>query len=178
MAAYLRDRGRDVTLIDLVPGDGRASIRMLAKQVAEAVDRLRDRSKVERVDLVGHSMGALVSRTYVQREEGKGSVRRFVSIAGPHKGSPLAHAMAVELFAGIRDMRPGSDHIKDLEQDEDPWGPVEVHCIYTGWDLLIRPVETAILAGAKSVHRIDVKLHRWLPQDARVLDRIASLLGS
>ena len=43
--------------------------------------------------VVGSSMGALVSRAYVQRFEGKQRVRRFVSISGPQHGTATAWAL-------------------------------------------------------------------------------------
>ncbi len=165
-------------MIDLAPSDGRATINEIAEHVQRAVEKLRAHRGVEQVDVVGHSMGALVSRTFIQRYGGRDVVRNFVSTAGPHGGSPLARIGGVPPWlAGIRDMRPGSAHLRDLERDADPWGKVRVHCIYTPWDMLIRPVETAILRGATSVHRIDVKIHRWVPSDPRVLARVAELIA-
>jgi len=53
------------------------------------------------VDIVGHSMGALVSRAITYRSDflldpvtlGTGYVHKIVSVGGPHKGSPIAAEM-------------------------------------------------------------------------------------
>lgn len=41
------------------------------------------------VDLVGHSLGALASRTWLKLFDGHRWVRRFVSLGGPHGGTAL-----------------------------------------------------------------------------------------
>ena len=74
----------DVQIVELKPNNGDAPIAVLAGQVAEAAGSLRARTGSARVDVVGFSMGALVSRYYLQRLEGRNHVRRFVSISGPH----------------------------------------------------------------------------------------------
>jgi triacylglycerol lipase len=157
----------------LRPNDGRAPIAELAAQVAAQAQALCASSGAARVDLVGFSMGALIGRHFVQRGGGKQQVRRFVSISGPHHGTLTAHALPLR---GVRDMRPGSALLQDLAGDADPFGPVEVHCIYTPFDLTIVPASSSVLAGARSVHRVPVAVHRWMLHDRRVQALTAELL--
>ncbi|HKP58780.1 MAG TPA: alpha/beta fold hydrolase [Polyangiales bacterium] len=174
MVQGLQLRGiRELWSFDLEPADGRAPIPELARQVQAQVDALLERHACERVDLVGFSMGALASRYYLQRCGGRERVRRFVSISGPHAGTWTAYALP---FAGVRQMRPGSGLLRDLDADPDPWGEVEVHCIYTSLDLMIFPPESSILRGARATHRLRVPLHRWMIHDAGVLDLVARTL--
>lgn len=174
MRAELEQRGLGpVRAIDLVPNDGRAPILELARQVGEHARELAERAGAERVDVVGFSMGALVTRAYVQRLDGKQRVRRFVSISGPHRGTATAYALP---FAGCRDMRPGSAFLRGLEADRDPWGEVEVHVLYTPYDLMILPAASSRLPGARSEHVLPVALHRWMIHDARALERVARIL--
>jgi pimeloyl-ACP methyl ester carboxylesterase len=99
--------------------------------------------EVERIALVGHSMGGLVARSgcYQAAERGDlwpGHVRHVVSLGSPHMGAPLAqgvHWASAALHAlpetrplagflrrrsaGIRDLRQGS--LVDLDwRDRDP----------------------------------------------------------
>lgn len=166
-------RDRDVETIDLVPNDGRATIRELAAQVAARIEGLLVGADVARLDLVGFSMGALVSRTYIQRLGGRDRVRRFVSISGPHHGTLDALVMP---YAGTRDMRPGSALLTDLASDADPWGDVEVHVLYTPFDLMIVPPRSSELPGAKSTQRIPVAFHRFMIEHPRATKAIADLL--
>lgn len=170
----LRERGIErVHSFDLLPSDGRAPIAQLARQVADHAAALRRETGSARFDLVGFSMGALASRFYLQRLGGREHVRRFVSVSGPHAGTWTAFALP---FAGLRDMRPDSALLRELASDDDPFGDVEVCCLYTPYDLMIVPAMSSVLPGARSVHRLPIALHRWMMRDPRVLDLIAETL--
>ena len=174
LAAALRARGHaEVFTVDLRPNDGRAPLEELAEQVQEQVEAICTERGDTQLDLIGFSMGALIARYYVQRLGGRERVRRFVSISGPHAGTWTAYALP---FAGVRQMRPTSAFLRELQRDADPFGPVQVHCVYTPWDLMIVPPHSSVLPGAQSVHRVPVRLHRWMLTDARVVERVAELL--
>jgi len=174
LAAALRAHGHDEAFtFDLRPNDGRAPLEQLAEQVAREVEQICASRSESRLDLVGFSMGALIARYYLQRLGGKERVRRFVSISGPHAGTWTAYALP---FAGVRQMRPSSPWLRSLQRDPDPFGPVQVHCVYTPWDLMIVPAHSSVLPRAHSVHRLPVRLHRWMLTDARVVERVAELL--
>jgi triacylglycerol lipase len=161
-----------VTALSFSPNDGRATIEELGAQIAREVDRLREEGA--HVDVVGFSMGALASRWYVQRGGGKEKIRRFVSISGPHAGTLTALAVG---FAGVRQMRPGSDLLRDLASDSDPWGDVEVHALYTPFDLMIVPAVSSLLVGARTTHKVPALLHRFMLSDQRVHAIVAKLLA-
>lgn len=176
LRAGLEARGvRDAIAMDLRPNDGRAPLPLLAAQVAYAVEAAIERGATDdgRVDLVGFSMGALVSRYFIQRGGGRAKVRRFVSISGPHEGT--MHAFALP-FEGVKQMRPNSALLRELASDPDPWGPVEVHTVWTPLDLMIVPARSSRLPHARSELRVPVALHRWMLSDPRVLDHVAALL--
>jgi len=162
-----------VAALDLKPNDGRAPIERLAAQVEEAAAPLLE--DAGRIDLVGFSMGALVSRYWLQRMGGKTRTRRFVSISGPHAGTLTAWAMP---FDGVRQMRPNSALLEDLASDDDPWGDVEVHTVWTPFDLMILPPRSSRLAQAYADHRLPVPMHRFMITDRRALDRVAEILGA
>jgi triacylglycerol lipase len=158
-----------VRTVDLVPNDGSAPIADLARIVETAASAY----DAPRIDVVGFSMGALVSRYFIQRLSGKARVRRFVSIAGPHAGTALASLMPGR---GVRDMRRASALLDELARDPDPWGDVEVHTIWTPYDLMIRPTSSSQLPRSKSDTRIPAAMHRWLVTDARSLRRVREIL--
>jgi triacylglycerol lipase len=174
LKAGLERRGIErVHAIDLAPRGGRAPIAELGKLVASEAEALAAREGAARVDVVGFSMGALVARWYVQRGGGKERVRRFVSISGPHRGTLNAYALP---FTAVRDMRPNSALLRDLASDVDPFGPVEVHCVYTPFDLMILPSKSSVLPGARSVRAIGVAIHGLMIFDRRVQDHVADVL--
>ncbi|MCR4819027.1 MAG: hypothetical protein K5841_08745 [Fretibacterium sp.] len=73
----------------------------LAKTIAGVLDSLNEKGiAATRADLVTHSMGGLMARQYLRNDidtgnrtpnsYGLGTVRRVVTIAAPHRGTPLA----------------------------------------------------------------------------------------
>jgi triacylglycerol lipase len=174
MRAGLERAGRGpVAALDLSPNDGTGTIEALASQVEVAAQALLEEARATQLDLVGFSMGALVSRYWVQRSGGKERARRFVSISGPHHGTLTAFAMAK---AGVIQMRPESPLLADLERDRDPWGPVEVHTLWTPYDLMIVPAHSSQLRGVREDHRLTIALHRWMITHPRAIERVCSIL--
>lgn len=158
--------------IDL-PRNGRLSISELGELLAHEAEALADTEAAAQIDVVGFGMGALVARWYVQRGGGRDRVRRFVSISGPQHGTLGAYALPLRT---VKDMRPDSALLRDLAADADPFGQVEVHCVYTPFDLMILPAKSSILPGARSVRAIYVPIHGLMIFDPRVHDYVAEVL--
>lgn len=159
--------------IDLSPNSGEAPIRELAKQVHGRALRFRSDVSAERIDVVGFSMGALVSRYFIQRLGGSNQVRRFVSISGPHRGTLTAFGLS---HAGVRDMRPGSALLRELNDADNVWGAVEVHSLWTPFDLMVVPATSSVLRDSRSNQAFPVLLHRHMLTDERVVARVVELL--
>jgi triacylglycerol lipase len=172
MRAALADRGwGSVHAIDLDPNDGSVEIPKLAEQVANAADRLAPAGPI---DLVGFSMGALVSRYWLQRMGGRERVRRFISISGPHRGTLTAWLSGKP---GAVQMRPNSALIEGLFTDPDPWGRTEVHAFWTPFDLIILPAGSSALPGARE-RRFNVPLHPMMLHSREVISAVAEVLGT
>lgn len=161
--------------LDLSPNDGSGTIESLARQVEDAASEVLGEGGTGKLDLVGFSMGALVSRYWVQRMSGKTRVRRFVSISGPHQGTVTAFAIKK---AGVVQMRPKSPLLASLESDADPWGDVEVHTLWTPYDLMIMPPRSGQLPRAASDHCLRIALHRWMITHPRAVETVVSILAS
>jgi triacylglycerol lipase len=169
MRSALEEAGlADVRTIDLSPNDGSGLIEELASQVESAARDLE-----APFDVVGFSMGALVTRYWVQKLGGKERARRFVSISGPHAGTMTAFAMAK---AGVRQMRPKSALLSELDADPDPWGRCEVHTLWTPYDLMIVPARSSRLSRAAYDHCLPVPLHRWMITHPRAIKTVISIL--
>lgn len=173
MRAALERARRTVRAVDLVPNDGSAPIERLAEQVERAADELVAEGAKGRLDLVGFSMGALVSRYWLQRMDGRARCRRFVSISGPHAGT--VQARWLPFLAGVRQMTPGSPLLVDLAADAEPFGEVEAHSVWSPYDLMIVPPTSSRLRAARE-HRLPILLHRWMISDARVIGRVREIL--
>lgn len=171
---YLAVRGfAPVVAMDLSANDGSVPIAELSDEVATAVVKLRRETGRSQIDVVGYSMGAIVSRHFIQRRGGKDIVRRFVSIAGPHHG---VIGGLLSNRPGARDMRPESALVQDLESDQNPFGPVEVFDFWFPLDPVIVPSFSAILRGARLSCPFLVKSHGDMIHDERTQAAVAEVL--
>jgi triacylglycerol lipase len=75
-------------------------------------------------------MGGLVSRYYLQRLGGIHRVRKFVTIATPHRGTWTGFLRA---NPGARDMRPGSAFLRDLNRDVEMLDGISFTSIWSPW---------------------------------------------
>ncbi|GFN06489.1 hypothetical protein Smic_50450 [Streptomyces microflavus] len=64
------------------------------------------------VDIVGHSLGGLIARYYVQRLGGDRRVRTLVTLGTPHGGTAVAPGAGIHPI--VRQMRGGSALIEEL----------------------------------------------------------------
>lgn len=89
-------------------------IRTAAELLGRHIEEICERTGSPQVDVVGHSLGGLIARYYVQRLGGDGRVRILVTLGTPHSGTrvaPLANAHPI-----VRQMRPGSAVIEELSR--------------------------------------------------------------
>ncbi len=86
-------------------------VRTAARRLAEAVEDIVATTGYHRIHLVGHSLGGLVARYYVQRLGGDARVHTLVTLGTPHTGTIPAYFLPVRLG---RQLRPGSDLMTEL----------------------------------------------------------------
>ncbi|MYW09634.1 alpha/beta fold hydrolase [Streptomyces sp. SID2563] len=89
-----------------------SDIRTAAELLDRHIEEICARTGHPRVDIVGHSLGGLIARYYVQRLAGDRRVRTLVTLGTPHSGTavaPLAGALPI-----VRQMRQGSAPVEEL----------------------------------------------------------------
>lgn len=144
LARHLQGEGWEPHACTLAPSWGQLGIDQLAAQLDAFI---RERVPAETpVDLVGFSMGGLVGRYYLQRMNGLERVRRFVTIATPHRGTVMAYFVN---NPGCRQMRPGSPFLRDLERDADRLAAVGFTSLWTPLDAIILPSQSSVLPEAR-----------------------------
>jgi triacylglycerol lipase len=171
MMLYLQKQGWSVYTLDLLPNNGVVSLDKLAEQVADyvAITFKPD----QQLDLVGFSMGGIVSRYYIQRLRGIERVQRFITISSPHQGTLTA---LLSRLPGCIQMRPHSPLLKDLNSDVEMLKRLEFTSIWTPFDLMIFPAQNSHIPLGREVV-IPVALHPWMLKDSRVLAVVAEALG-
>jgi len=142
MARALRSAGfRNVVCVgyDMLRHD----MASLATLLAADVDRALEGSGAKRCVLVGHSLGGLVARSYVQDHGGEDTVDTVVTIGTPHAGTRTS---LLGPGASARAMRPGSAFLRDLGRTVRP-GPVRWIAYSSDLDAVIRPTASARLTA-------------------------------
>lgn len=163
--------GRRVLTPDLTPNDGSAGINELAVQIGKFMEK--NLSPGEPCDVIGHSMGAMVARSYIQRHGGRRRVRKLVTLAAPHHGTVLAW---LHQGQGARDLRPGSAFLRDLARDVDKLEGIQVASYWTPFDLIIVPPRSSELPIGENRRRY-LPHHRSLVENPRLARELVELLG-
>lgn len=172
LAAYLRDLGwHAIHAVNLTPNNGDKGLDELALQIQDYIDtHLPDEAVL---DLVGFSMGGIVSRYYVQRLGGAQRVRRFVTLSSPHNGTWTGYFRD---NPGVRQMRPASAFLQDLNATLHELEPVEFISLWTPFDLMILPASSSILPMGKSI-RLPVLAHPFMLTNYHALVSLTTVLG-
>jgi palmitoyl protein thioesterase len=117
-------------------------IRTAAELLGRHIEEICARTGRSEVDIVGHSLGGLIARYYVQCLGGDHRVRTLVTLGTPHSGTsvaPLASAHPI-----VRQMRPGSAVIEELRMPA-PGCRTRFVSFWSDLDQLMVPVETACI---------------------------------
>lgn len=119
-----------------------------AREIADHVDRLRERTGARRVDIVAHSMGGLAVRYFLSDPERAPEARRVVFLGTPQRGTWIAY------FAwgdGGGEMIPESEFLDSLNAQPPVPSGVDALTIRTPVDTHIVPGENATLPGVPDV---------------------------
>jgi hypothetical protein len=118
-----------------------SDVRAAARQLAETVETICEQTGYERIHIVGHSLGGLVARYYVQRLGGDDRVHTLVTLGTPHAGTHVARLVP----AGVcQQMVPGSDVLAELDQPA-PDCQTRFVSFWSDIDALISPKQSARL---------------------------------
>ena len=149
---------------------GKTSLRRLARDLDSTIEELVG-PEIE-IDIVGFSMGGLVSRLWLQNHNGFSRTKRFFSIGTPHFGTYTAQMIPSFFFPGIAEMKRGSSLLSQLNNDLTSLEKVECTSFFTRWDLMSLPGWQAKLSIGDSYH-LPVLTHKELITNSSSLDVLA-----
>jgi pimeloyl-ACP methyl ester carboxylesterase len=115
-------------------------IRTAAELLGRHIEEICERTGQQEVDIVGHSLGGLIARYYVQRLGGDVHVRTLVTLGTPHSGTRVAPLMDAHPI--VRQMRPGSTVLEELREPA-PACRTRFVSFWSDLDQLMDPLETA-----------------------------------
>jgi triacylglycerol lipase len=151
-------------------------VRRAAVDLAVDIERLSARTGYDRIHVIGHSLGGLIARYYVQRLGGDARVHTLVTLGTPHHGTLLAQAG--HLLPLVRQLTPGSELIAELAEPA-PHCQTRFLAFYSDLDHLIVPSRNARIdhpdldARNIAVHGVG---HLSMPNNGRIAFEIASAL--
>ena len=140
--------------------------------LAKKVDEMRINLKVEKVVLVGHSMGGMIARNYVQNRGGAAYVHGMVTLGAPHHGSKLA---PFALSPIGKSLLPGSAFLRQFNSITWPEETPAIS-IFTRYDNIVLPADSAKMVGAQNVE-LDGMGHTALLFHPRALQATIEALG-
>jgi alpha/beta hydrolase fold len=147
-----------------------------AAELGAEIDRIRAGTGHDRIHVVGHSLGGLIARYHLQRQDGARRVQSLVTLGTPHGGSVLAHLLPTPL---VRQLRPGSPLLQELAEPA-PDFDTPVTAVYSDLDQLVLPTSAArcdhpdIRARNVLVRGVG---HMSLPFSRSVVDEVAATLA-
>ncbi|MER6348824.1 esterase/lipase family protein [Streptomyces sp. NPDC001595] len=117
-------------------------VRTAAALLGRHIEEICERTGSDRVDVVGHSLGGLIARYYVQRLGGDRRVRTLITLGTPHSGTRVARLANAHPI--VRQMRPTSDVIEELAGPA-PGCRTRFVCFWSDLDHVMVPPEAARL---------------------------------
>ena len=162
----------------------RQDVAAIAQRLKEHVELVRTVSGSPRVHVIGHSLGGIALRWYVQELGGDEAVDTAVTVACPHEGT-VAAVLAAPLGPTAQQLLPGSHVMRRLREGARRTS-VRWVSYYSNIDLLVQPSRSAVLRDeAMNATNVLVKDHGHLsillsPKLARsIVDQLesATLVG-
>ena len=117
-----------------------ASIPRFAEQLADVVALVVSHTGCDRVNLVGHSMGGLVIRYYIEHYGGAARVGKAIMLGTPNFGTTMA---VLSPFETAGQFRLDSPLITNLNESFSPRDSVEYISIWSDFDNIVVPPENA-----------------------------------
>jgi pimeloyl-ACP methyl ester carboxylesterase len=146
-----------------------------AAKIAAKVESIAAQSHLDRMDIVGHSMGGLVGLYYLKRMGGRRRVRRLIMLGTPTSGtwSALLGVALAPLGRASLQLLPDSAFLRELDAGDLPDG-VEIFSVAGDRDRLAPPSTTRL----RGVSHICLPTnHAGLLVDAQVAQVVGEILA-
>ena len=124
------------------------SIDEMMPVLAARIETICGETGAEKINIVAHSMGGLVTRAYLVAHAGADRVARLITIGSPHQGTQMA---AFGVGRCVHEMRPDSARLKALVAAEIDLPKPPTLSIYTLNDDLVYPAESSLLDWAENL---------------------------
>ena len=148
---------------------GRVPLTVLAEELDRQI--LKRYGSNTNVEILGFSMGGVISRIWLQLIGGVLRTTSFISVGSPHCGTFSAQLIPSILFPGIADMKRGSHLLSMLNENSDALIGVKCSSYFCRWDLMALPGWEAVLPIGTN-YSVPVLTHKGLisnPKSLKIL---------
>ena len=175
LVGFLHKEGIGTFSPHLPHEEGRTSLKQLAFDLDGLIfERFGEDTSI---DLLGFSMGGVVSRVWLQQLGGASRTRSFISVGTPHCGTFTAQLVPSWLRQGIADMKRGSFLLNELNRDSHLLQEVKCSSYFCRWDLVVFPGWQAILPIGSS-HSVPVLTHKELLSNPKSIEILGNAIIS
>jgi triacylglycerol lipase len=153
-----------------------SDVRTTAARLGKVIEALCQETGHERIHVVGHSLGGLITRYYVQRLGGHAHVDTLITLGAPHSGTHAARLLPIPL---IKQLRPGSDLMSELARPA-PGCSTRFVAYWSDLDQLIVPQRNARLDHPDlDVRNVLIRGvgHLSLPINSTIVHEISNVLA-
>lgn len=169
----LRQAGRKALFtINLRPRT--SPIEDLAHQLSEKIEEILVLTKADKIDIISHSMGGIVSRYYIEQMNGAKNINKLITIGTPHKGTKTA---VFGIGANARELRVNSDFMKGLNSKPLP-DKVRYYSLWSNLDNLVIPQQSSILPEPAQNIKFYSTGHLTLLFSSKVFLKVIEILES
>ena len=158
-------------LMTTLTGDVRSAARVLRREV----EQICAATNASQVQVVGHSLGGLVARYYIQRLGGDTRVHTLVTLGTPHQGTMAAYLLPTPV---LRQLRPNSDLMIELAAPA-PGCRTRFVAVWSQLDGWVLPQRNAKLEHPDLLvtnSQLSDVGHLSLPVDPRAVDAVVHAL--
>ena len=155
----------------LLTGD----LREAARDLRDHVEKLCEATGADKVHIVGHSLGGVIARYFVQRLGGSARVDTLVTLGSPHSGTLGAYLIPTGLG---HQLRPGSPPLTELAEPA-PGCTTRFLVVWSRMDQMVVPQRNARLQHPDlDVAQLELRDvgHLALPIDRRVVRWVVDAL--
>jgi triacylglycerol esterase/lipase EstA (alpha/beta hydrolase family) len=152
----------------------------MVHQLSQRVNEVMEITRSDRIDIVAHSLGGLVARSYMVNGEGRGKIASLVTLGTPHRGTKLSPLLKTFLGGPLfRDLRVGSKLIEQLNSHSLPRDS-KIVSIYSKNDWTIWPQTNCQVDGFPSEafqsYEVNSVGHMGLLYSSKVLNLVVENL--
>ncbi|MGJ8668107.1 MAG: esterase/lipase family protein [Oceanococcus sp.] len=109
-----------------------------ARHLGELIEQICQETGEEQVILIGHSMGGVVARSYIDKQGGAKRIAHAIALGSPFGGTVLAKGPS-GLGENLRQMIVGCDWLQELAAYENQACPTRFTAIWSPHDSIVAP---------------------------------------